>query len=116
MACSRWFIASLADVSLLDSLYQRQRSKTDLADIVEGGDVTAGLDEEVGMVLGKNPGERRMSLTRSDVLQLVYPDRHREEGGCDVADGQVMELPDEVLQSVREELGSELVLRAHVLD
>lgn len=85
--------------------------------MVEGGDAAVAADDEMCAGLGKNPGERRMSLTRSDVLQLVYPDRHREAGACEEQEeSEVVELPDAVLQNVRDELGSGVVRRAHVLD
>jgi hypothetical protein len=86
--------------------------------MVEGGDSAEGADDEMGAGLGKNPGERRMSLTRSDVLQLVYPDRHRDREAGDecVEDIEAVELLDAVLQSVRDELGSDVVRRVLVLD
>lgn len=63
-------------------LLQRQRSKRDLANLVAGSDDlnTGGTDEATLGALGalgaegrKNGGEKRMSLTRKDVLQLLYP-------------------------------------------
>jgi hypothetical protein len=91
---------------------QRQRSKTDLAEMVEGGD---GGDAPVLDALVPSSSERRMSLTRSDVLQLVYPDRHHQRDGGSEADpssdrrGERDNVVDEeVMDAVVRELGSKV--------
>jgi hypothetical protein len=89
---------------------QRQRSKTDLAEMVEGGD---GADAPVVDALGSSSSERRMSLTRSDVLQLVYPDRHHQQDvvdhkaglGSDERGGEGSDVGEEVMDAVARELG-----------
>jgi hypothetical protein len=88
---------------------QRQRSKTDLAEMVEGGD---GADAPVVDALGSSNSERRMSLTRSDVLQLVYPDRHQQDVvdheaglGSDERGGEGSGVGEEVMDAIARELG-----------
>jgi hypothetical protein len=80
--------------------------------MVEGGG--DGVETPVVDSLGPSNNERRMSLTRSDVLQLVYPSRHRHQQdvadreaglGSDRRGGEGSGVGEEVMDAVARELG-----------
>lgn len=94
---------------------QRQRSKNDLAGMVEGDAVEALAAAPADDLPTGWPGisERRMSLTRSDVLQLIYP---YNQTGLGVHEGSSRSssisassgLGEEVMDAVMRELGSKV--------